>query len=249
MLSFRLRFLHTLKYNHCTRSHLHGSFIDLAIFPIKSITGQISGIHHFLPLHPLWQIRKRDIPGFPVKIIACIKEIILTSVRQLCICPAQHHADHAAGIFHVAEPCTFPMKRHIRESLAKVICFFHALTHMKDRMSLPKCNCLFYKGEHTGISPQSPPVNPANGIILTVSIVISLLGIADLITAIDHGHSLGKQQHGKSSTHLALPHLTDPLLPAWSFNTAIPGIIIAAAVVIAFPICLIVLIIVGNKVI
>ena len=86
MLSFRLRFLHTLKYNHCTRSHLHSSFIDLAIFPIKSVTGQISGIHHFLPLHPLWQIGKGNIPGFPVKIIACIKEIILTSIRQLCIC-------------------------------------------------------------------------------------------------------------------------------------------------------------------
>ena len=86
----------------------------------------------------------------------------------------RHHADHAAGIFHVAEPCTFPMKRHIRESLAKVICFFHALTHMKNRMSLPKCNCLFYKGKHAGISSQSPPVNPANGIVLAVSIIVSV---------------------------------------------------------------------------
>ena len=141
------------------------------------------------------------------------------------------------------------MKRHIRKSLAKVICFFHALIHMQNRMGFSKCNRLFYKGKHTGISPQSPPVNPANGIILTVSIIVSLLGIADLISAINHGYSLGKQHHGKSSTHLALPHLTDPLLPACSFNAAIPGIIIAAAVVIAFPIYLIVLIIVGNKVI
>ncbi len=76
-----------LKYNHCTRSHLHGSFIDLAIFPIKSVTGQISGIHHFLPLHPLWQIGKSNIPGFPVKIIACIKEIILTSVGSFAYAP------------------------------------------------------------------------------------------------------------------------------------------------------------------
>ena len=98
------------------------------------------------------------------------------------------------------------MKRHIRKSLAKVICLFHALTHMKDRMSLPKCNCLFYKGKHTGISPQSPPVNPANGIVLAVSIVIAELRIQKLVAGTDNRRAERKQQrtHHRPLAQLAV---------------------------------------------
>ena len=50
-------------------------------------------------------------------------------------------------------------------------------------------------------------------------------------------------------TVISVKQLLDLLLSGRTFHTAVPGIIIAATVVIAFPICLIVLIIVGNKVI
>ena len=184
-----------------------------------------------------------------MEVKAYIKEIVLFSIWKLCIFPAQHHADHTAGVFHIAEPCTFSVERHIRKTFSKIICLFHAFIHVKNRMGFSKGHSLFHKSKHAGIFSKSPPVDPANGIILTICIVISALGIADLIAPVDHRHSLGKQQHGKSSPHLPLPHLADPLLPARSLNAAVPGIIVAAAIVIALTVCLVMLIIIGNKVI
>ena len=184
-----------------------------------------------------------------MEIKAYIEEVISSSICLPCILPAQHHADHAAGVFHIAEPCPLTVEGQVRETFAQIICLFHALVHMENRMGFSKSHCLFHKGKHAGIFPKAPPVDPANGIVLAVGIVIALLGIADLVAAVNHGNPLGKQQHCKGSPHLALPHLTDPLLPAWPIYAAVPGIIIAAAVVIALSVCLIVLVIIGNKVI
>ena len=66
---------------------------------------------------------------------------------------------------------------------------------------------------------------------------------------IDHGNTLTQQHHQKGIFDLAFPHLTDGNLTGRAFHTAVPGIIIAASVLIAFAIGLVMFIIVAHQVI
>jgi hypothetical protein len=66
---------------------------------------------------------------------------------------------------------------------------------------------------------------------------------------IDHGNTLTQQHHQKGIFDLAFPHLTDGNLTGRAFHAAVPGIIIAASVLIAFAIGLVMFIIVAHQVI
>ena len=61
---------------------------------------------------------------------------------------------------------------------------------MKHRMILPERNGILYKFIQLTVPAKSLPVDPACNIILAVSIVITTLGIAELIAVIDHRNSL-----------------------------------------------------------
>ena len=87
---------------------------------------------------------------------------------------------------------------HIRKSLSQIIRFLCFPLHVENRIFLSKGNQFLHISQKPLIFFLTFPVDPANGIVLAVGIVIALLGIADLVAAVNHGNPLGKQQHCKA---------------------------------------------------
>ena len=106
------------------------------------------------------------------------------------------------------------MKGNIRQTFGLVIHASHLLRHMKDRMLPAKSNRLFYKLEHFLILFYAFPVDPSYLIILTIGIIVSVLGITELISTVDHRNALTKQYHKKCISQLTFSQLTDLHLPA-----------------------------------
>ena len=141
------------------------------------------------------------------------------------------------------------MQRNIRQPSGLIIHSMQFSRNMQDRMLFTKCNGILYKLKQSLILLQPLPVDPAHRIILTIRIIISILRISDLISAIDHRHTLTQQHHKKRISHLTLPHLSDIHFSARAFHSTVPGIIIAASILIIFLIRFIVPVIISHHII
>ena len=210
------------------------------------------GICDFFPAHAFREIGQSKAPVFPVEIIADVNKIILCSL-QIPLFPL-----HRLRSTSYQEACWYSHSsdtRHVpREET-------HPGTPWSDNLplSVPPAyeerdgpyenNGILYKFPQSLVSGKALPVCPAGSIILTVGIIVSALGIAEFIAVIDHGNTLTQQHHQKGIFDLAFPHLADGNLTGRAFHTAVPGIIIAASVLIAFAIGLVMFIIVAHQVI
>ena len=120
---------------------------------------------------------------------------------------------------------------------------------MEDRVILTKCDCLFDKGKKLLLLLHAFPVRPAHTVVLAPGIVVSVLGIAELISAIDHRCSLAQKQHQERISKLLFTQAADGLLPGRTLYSTVPGIVIITSIVIVLTICLIVTVIVSHCII
>src|SRR5690242_20161941 len=79
----------------------------------------------------------------------------------------------------------------------------------KDRMSRPEHDQSAGEGEKRLLSIREVPIEPADIIVLTVGVVISLLRTADFVASADHRDALRQQQRGEHVAFLAGPQLAD----------------------------------------
>ena len=116
-------------------------------------------------------------------------------------------------------------------------------------MFLSESDHCLYKFQKTLILFEPLPIDPAYGIVLTISIIISILGITDLISSIDHRNTLAEQYHEKSISKLLFSKLPNIHLTCRTFYSTVPGIIIAAAILIVLIVSLIMTIIISHHII
>ena len=68
------------------------------------------------------------------------------------------------------------------------------LLHMENRMRPAERDQMLHKGQKILIPFVKIPVQPGGLIVLTVSIIVTILGIAKFITSQKHGRSLTEKQ-------------------------------------------------------
>ena len=120
--------------------------------------------------------------GLPVHVVGCEEEIVAASVRPLRIIAAVHDSQLSAEILKLRTPGLDSMVGDVRVAADQVIHAHGLLRHMEHRVFLSECNDLLCELEQVPICLQKPPVQPGNGVILAVGIIISSLCSAEFIS-------------------------------------------------------------------
>src|SRR6202035_3594612 len=93
------------------------------------------------------------------------------------------------------------------------------------------------------------PVQPADLVVLTISVVVPLLGAAELVAGQKHGHALRQKEHRQKIALLSPPQTVDVRIVRWTFNAAVPGTIVIIAVAVLVAIGFVVLVIVADEIV
>src|SRR5205823_11915295 len=106
--------------------------------------------------------------------------------------------------------------------------------------------------EHAGEEEQRLvdvlPVVPGELVVLAVGIVVALLGAADLVAAVDHRDALREEQRGEEVPLLAGAERVDGVVVGRPFGAAVPGAVVALAVLVVLAVRRVVLRVVGDQV-
>src|SRR6266542_931320 len=92
------------------------------------------------------------------------------------------------------------------------------------------------------------PIEPADLVVLAISIVIALLRSSPLVSAGKHRHASGKKKRRQKVPALAFAQGVDLRVVGWTFHAAIPREIVIVAVVVAVAVQLVVLFVVADQV-
>src|SRR5437763_9355381 len=76
------------------------------------------------------------------------------------------------------------------------------------------------------------PVKPTDLVVLTIGIIVPLLCPAQLISATEHRHPLGKKQCGEKIAPLPVAQVVNLRIVGRTFHTTIPRLIIVVAVAV-----------------
>ncbi len=88
------------------------------------------------------------------------------------------------------------------------------------------------------------PFLPAGFIVLAVGVVIAALAVGAFIPHPEHGHALGQKHNGKGVLYLPLAQLVHLPVPANALLPAVPAEIPIYAVLVVFPVLLIMLVLI-----
>lgn len=105
-----------------------------------------------------------------------------------------------------------------------------------------------HPGEGQQVHVRVGPVDPGELVVLAVAVVVAVLGAAQLVAVTDHRHALRQQQRGQEIALLAGPQGVDLLVVGRSLGAAVPGPVVALAVVVVLAVGLVVLLVVGHQV-
>ena len=119
---------------------------------------------------------------------------------------------------------------------------------MENRMRPAERDQMLHKGQKILIPFVKIPVQPGGLIVLTVSIIVTILGIAKFISRQKYRRSLAQKEHKHGIAQLSCPQLQNLLLADRTFHATVPGIIVVTSVPVIFPVGLIVLLVIGNHV-
>ena len=92
------------------------------------------------------------------------------------------------------------------------------------------------------------PVDPGDLVVLAVGVVVALLRAPHLVAREQHRDTLGQQQRGQEVPLLPGPQGQDGRVIGRALDTAVPGPVVVAAVPVALPVGLVVLVVVGDQV-
>src|SRR5260370_31092084 len=110
-------------------------------------------------------------------------------------------------------------------------------------------NYVFEEPEQPLILLHQLPIEPANLVILAISIVVSLLRPPDLISAQEHRNASREEQNRRKILDLQLAQRLNVGIVRCSLDATIPAQIIVDAIPVILAVGLVVLVIVGNQVI
>ena len=137
---------------------------------------------------------------------------------------------------------------NIRISGLFIICHAQGLSLSKYRMLLPEADAFFHKGKHFLCVTALFPGDPSRSVILTPCVVIASLTVQDFIAGINHRRTLSRHDQKKRVSELLPAQNSHRLFSAWSFLSAVPGVIAIKPVPVVLPVFLIVLFSVGNHI-
>ena len=92
----------------------------------------------------------------------------------------------------------------------------------KDRMLAPKADQFFRELEERVLLFIALPIEPADLVVLAISVVVSLLRAAQFVAAAKHRHTLGKKKCGQKIPLLSFTQRLDLGIVSRSFCTAVP---------------------------
>ena len=93
------------------------------------------------------------------------------------------------------------------------------------------------------------PVQPADGVVLVVGVVVALLGAAHLIAGSQHRRALRQQQRGQQGPFQACAGAVDVRVVCRAFLPGIPAVVVVVAVAVVLAVGLVVLLVVGNQIV
>src|SRR5713101_6302509 len=89
---------------------------------------------------------------------------------------------------------------------------------------------------------------PGDLVVLAIGVVVAVLAPTDLITAQDHGDTLGEKEGGEEVADLTLAEGLDGGIVARALDAAVPGGIVVRAVAVLLPVRLVVLQVIRDEV-
>src|SRR5262245_52012569 len=119
----------------------------------------------------------------------------------------------------------------------------------KDGMRVAKRKQLSRKLQKPILLFAARPIEPADLVILAISIVVAVLRSSPLISATQHRNPLGKKKCGQKIPALPLAQRVDLRIFRWTFGPAIPRQIVIVAIFVAVTVRLIVLFVVADQVV
>ena len=115
-------------------------------------------------------------------------------------------------------------------------------------MILPQGDDLADEFQQFSIFRSLAPIYPANVIVLAVTVVVSLLSVADCISCQQHWHTLRKKQSCEEVTLLLCAQGVHRSILSNALSATIPTSIIVSAVAVPFSIRLVVLFVIADEV-
>src|SRR5437588_190783 len=92
------------------------------------------------------------------------------------------------------------------------------------------------------------PVDPANLVILAISVVISLLCPSKLIATAEHWGALRDKERDQQIAALLPAQRVDFRIIGRSFGAAVPGLIVVVAIIVIFAVGFVMLFAVANEI-
>lgn len=98
------------------------------------------------------------------------------------------------------------------------------------------------------VSVSLVPVQPGQGVVLAVGIVVSRLGSAKFVAALKHRHALRQEQRCEQGALKILAPVPYCWVMAFALNTAVPRVIVVVSVVVVLAVKFIVLVLIADEI-
>src|SRR4249920_3318602 len=96
---------------------------------------------------------------------------------------------------------------------------------------------------------EKAPIEPADGVILAIRVVVAELGPPHLVAHHEHRNTEGQEGDSQEVLHLPISELLDCGLVGWAFPTAIPAAVVVRTIAIVLTIRLVVLSVVRYQIV
>ena len=94
--------------------------------------------------------------------------------------------------------------------------------------------------------PSQLPVEPADLVVLAIGVVVALLRARELVARQHHRRALRQQQRCEEVAHLPLAQGVDARIVGRTLGAAVPGAVVASAVLVVLAVRLVVLVVVAD---
>ncbi len=126
---------------------------------------------------------------------------------------------------------------------------FKVVATLQGGVPLSQCDCLLKEIEEVTVFLHEGPVEPGDGVILTVRVVIALLRSAHFVASDEHRHALGEQKQRREVANLLLAEAVDVWIVALPLPAAVPAQVVIDPVTVSLTIRFVVLTVVGHQVV
>src|SRR5579862_4086154 len=132
---------------------------------------------------------------------------------------------------------------------AAVRCASIEVIHANDRVSFAKLNDPPPEAQHVSMLLLLGPIQPADFVVLAISVVISTLSISCFIARNKHRYATRKHQDRRKVANLLLAQLLNSGILRLALHPTVPTQVFVVAVVVAFSVGFIMFAVVRNQIV